>query len=342
MEEEEEEKCPAGLPGWMATFSDLMTLLLTFFVLLLSMANMDPIKAQAGSKSVKDALAGVSLFANVTVAGTPASPQVLIPSPLYETEMTKKRIPVEDNKKDIEKNSESQDDQDNEKNDKQKEQEAKQSRLEGQKKDAIAMAQEKEINDITRNVQMTFKDDIAKGAIAFKSENQRIVIEYPAEDSFKSGSAELTDKMKRASQKLAFMLKDKSVQISIAGYTDSIPINTSRFRSNWDLSVMRASSVANAMLKYVAFRPEQIEVKGYGEGHPKASNSTAEGRMQNRRLEIVIEPDEDLDQVLPGNFIDGNGDLNRDSLMRIIKSNSRSDSINSQKIIQKLRQKNKQ
>lgn len=282
--EEEEKKCPPGAPMWMTTFSDMMTLLLTFFVLLLSMANIDPVKLSVGTQSVSDALASVNFFHNTPTPGEPSHELVLIPSPIFKEKVSKDKSPSEKKK------MENENDKNKKKQSQDSEEEKKQAQAEAEQNTAIAQANQKEMSDITKNVQMSFKDDIAKGAINFKSEKDRIVIEYPAEDSFKSGSNELTDKMKRATQQLSFMLKDKNVSISIAGYTDSIPIKTGRFRSNWDLSVMRASSVANEMLRYVKFAPEQIEVKGYGEGHPKASNATAEGRKQNRRLEIVIEP----------------------------------------------------
>ncbi len=331
-QEQQECKCPPGAPMWMATFSDMMTLLLTFFVLLLSMANMDPIKLTAGTKSISSAFASVHLFRNNTIIGEPNHELVMIPSPIFQEKVSKDKSPSK------EKEMENINDKHKKKDSQENTEQSKAQEAGKQQTDAVAMAQQKEMNEIDKNVQMTFKDDISKGAINFKSEQERIIIEYPAEDSFKSGSAELTDKMKRASQKLAFLLKDRNVLISIAGYTDSIPIRTAKFRNNWDLSAMRASSVATEMTKYVKFSPEQIEVRGYGEGHPKASNSTAAGRKLNRRLEIVIEPDKSKGKLMEGASIDTEkGKINYGGKGKKSTPVSTADTVNKEKLLQRIR-----
>jgi chemotaxis protein MotB len=302
-EEEQEEceecqACPPGAPMWMATFSDMMTLLLTFFVLLLSMANMDPIKMEVGTESVSSALASINFFSTRDIVGEPKPELVIVPSPVIRDKVSKDRSPTKKKKQ------ENKDDDNKQKSQKEKNEAESQRQSDGESADAVSMEAQKEINEIQKNMQMSFKEEIAKGAINFKSEKERIVIEYPADDSFKSGSDQLTDKMKRVTQQISFLLQDKNVFISISGYTDSIPIRTAKFRNNWDLSVMRASSVANEMLRFVDFAPEQLEVKGYGEGHPKASNATREGRKQNRRLEIVVEPAGPDESVMEGATID--------------------------------------
>jgi chemotaxis protein MotB len=228
---------------------------------------------------------------------------------------------------------ENKDDDNKQKTQKEKEETQTKRQPEGQRADAVSMENQKEINEITKNMQMSFEEDIAKGAINFRSEKERIIIEYPSDDSFKSGSAELTDKMKRVTQQISFLLQDKNVFISISGYTDSVPIKNAKFRNNWDLSAMRASSVATEMTRFVDFAPEQLEVKGYGPGHPKASNETAEGRKQNRRLEIVVEPGKPGENVMEGAVVDPE----TGEIIQGEKPLTGADTVNKQRVLEKIR-----
>ncbi len=74
----------------------------------------------------------------------------------------------------------------------------------------------------------------------------------------------------------------------IEGHTDNIPISTSQFPSNWELSVARATNVLRYMLKNYEIEPNSISATGYGEFRPTADNGTAEGRGKNRRVDIVL------------------------------------------------------
>ena len=139
-------------------------------------------------------------------------------------------------------------------------------------------------------LRVALESEINQSKVEYQTQKQRIIIEYPEASSFRSGSADLSPSMKRATHKLAFILENKDVRIVVAGYTDDIPIKNDRFRSNWDLSAARAASIAHELTEYVAFAPEMIEVVGHGEGYPKVSNDTPENRAINRRVEVMIEP----------------------------------------------------
>ena len=76
--------------------------------------------------------------------------------------------------------------------------------------------------------------------------------------------------------------------IVIEGFTDNIPIQTSAFPSNWELSVARAIGVARFMIDDMNIEEERISVSGFGEQRPIDSNETEEGRANNRRIEITI------------------------------------------------------
>lgn len=77
--------------------------------------------------------------------------------------------------------------------------------------------------------------------------------------------------------------------ILVGGHTDDVPIKNARFASNWDLSTARAVAVARALVEH-GIPEKRIAAAGFGEHHPRASNTTAEGRQRNRRIEILIVP----------------------------------------------------
>jgi chemotaxis protein MotB len=74
----------------------------------------------------------------------------------------------------------------------------------------------------------------------------------------------------------------------VEGYTDNVPISTSTFSNNWDLSVMRASKVLEIVVSQAGFPPDKISAIGYGEYRPVAPNDTDENKAKNRRVDIVI------------------------------------------------------
>lgn len=108
---------------------------------------------------------------------------------------------------------------------------------------------------------------------------------------FKSGSAVVDKKGKEALKKVGEVLaKQTDVDIVIEGHTDSIPINTDCYKDNWDLSVMRATSIVRILTEDYKVDPKQIIPSGRADNLPVASNSNAESRAKNRRTEIILSP----------------------------------------------------
>lgn len=108
---------------------------------------------------------------------------------------------------------------------------------------------------------------------------------------FPSGSAKLDKRGKEALAKLAEVLnKQNDIDVFIEGHTDSKPIKTARFADNWDLSVIRATSVVRILTEDYKVNPLQIQPTGRSEYLPVADNATAEGRTLNRRTEIIMAP----------------------------------------------------
>lgn len=104
---------------------------------------------------------------------------------------------------------------------------------------------------------------------------------------FASGSATVAPDAVPAIRKLATLLKDAGVRLQVEGHTDSVPISTAQFPSNWELSAGRAASVVHLLSGY-GIDPATIAAVGYGEHRPVADNDTREGRRKNRRVVIIV------------------------------------------------------
>ena len=114
---------------------------------------------------------------------------------------------------------------------------------------------------------------------------------------FESGKAIVNQQGKMALGKLAEVLnKQTEIDVYIEGHTDNVPIHTAVFQDNWDLSVIRATSVVRILTETYSVNPLQIQPCGRGEFKPVDTNESAEGRAHNRRTEIIMAPR--LDKLL--------------------------------------------
>ncbi|MGB9711413.1 MAG: OmpA/MotB family protein [Thermodesulfovibrio sp.] len=123
--------------------------------------------------------------------------------------------------------------------------------------------------------------------INIKSDARGVVITLPDTLLFSSGSAELKPEATEALTRIAEKLKEIPGKVAIEGHTDNVPISSSVYRSNWELSAARASSVLHFLLQK-GLNPDRFMIAGYGEYRPVASNDTEEGRAKNRRVELII------------------------------------------------------
>ena len=114
---------------------------------------------------------------------------------------------------------------------------------------------------------------------------------------YKSGSYQISDKAGETLSKIAKIINDYSnYDVLIEGNTDNVPISQVNIRNNWDLSTLRASSVVQALQTTYNVDPKRLTAGGRGEFNPVADNSTADGKAQNRRTQIIITPK--LDQFM--------------------------------------------
>ncbi len=126
------------------------------------------------------------------------------------------------------------------------------------------------------------------GDVALDLDSRGLVISIREAGSFAVGSAELSDEARRLLVEIGGPLAELSNQIRVEGHTDDTPIRTERYRSNWELSTARATTVIAFMAEQVGIDAQRLSAAGYGEFRPRAPNATATARAQNRRVDLVI------------------------------------------------------
>jgi chemotaxis protein MotB len=144
-----------------------------------------------------------------------------------------------------------------------------------------------------RNMLEKFRAMIASGKLRVRIVRGRMVVELSENILFDSGRKDLKKEGQVALEEVAGVLgsiADRNFQI--AGHTDDVPIRSARFPSNWELSTARAVVVAR-FLEEKGVARKRLSAAGYADAQPVASNETAEGRAQNRRIEIVLMPNLD-------------------------------------------------
>lgn len=157
--------------------------------------------------------------------------------------------------------------------------------LEAQKKIAEGRAA------MFRSLAEKLRSMVDAGQIKVTVRNGRMLLVLPNDILFDSGKTELKPEGKDAIAKVAKVLATMPADrhFLVAGHTDNLPIKTKKFQSNWELSTQRAVEVVRLLVDN-GMKPSQVGAAGYAEYDPAADNATAEGQKQNRRIEIVVEP----------------------------------------------------
>ncbi|SKC32273.1 putative lipoprotein YiaD precursor [Photobacterium piscicola] len=272
-----------GAPAWMATFADLATLLMCFFVLLLSFSEMDVLKFQQIAGSMKNAF-GVQNVLNVNdiPKGTsviaqefrPGRPE---PTPIevimqQTIDITKRSLDFHDGVNERDGGRRKEDTTSNNGPSDHSEQQA-QMQAQSQMAQVLTQALAREITDNT---------------VEIESFGQQLVIRIKEKGAFPEGSAFLQPKFIPLIQQVTELVKDVPGIIRISGHTDNLPLDSELYRSNWDISSQRAVSVAQIMEQVTGFDRKRMRVVGMADTSPIANNKTAQGRSRNRRVEISI------------------------------------------------------
>lgn len=141
-----------------------------------------------------------------------------------------------------------------------------------------------QVSDQFEQVLTPFIDD---KLVSVKKHDYWIELEMNSEMLFLSGEAELSKKAIPVLKKIAEVINPLPNMVNIEGHTDNVPIDNLKFRSNWDLSSARATSVVHELVKE-GINPPRLSAIGYGEFHPIGDNKTEDGRFKNRRVVLVL------------------------------------------------------
>jgi chemotaxis protein MotB len=163
---------------------------------------------------------------------------------------------------------------------------------ERQQQQAESMSQEMET--VMESIKKALQREIEQGAIELENLGQQIVIRMREKGAFPEGSAFLQPKFRPLVRQIAELVKDVPGIVRISGHTDSLPLDSELYRSNWDLSAQRAVSVAQEMEKVRGFSHQRLRVRGMADTEPLVPNDTDENRAKNRRVEISIMQGEPL------------------------------------------------
>ena len=225
-----DDDATGGAPSWMVTYGDMMSLLLTFFVLLVSFSTIQEAKFYEAIQSLQGALG-------------------VLKSPPTAREMKKLVVPE------------------------------------------LVRREREEILYEFRQLEQSLLDAGLDAQVDLRLTGDGIQFKIDDSFLFASGSADLRRESSPVLEKLAVFLGKFPQDVEISGHTDSVPIRTVRFPSNWELSSSRAIAVAR-FFQERDLDPQRIRAVGYGEYRPLATNETAAGRASNRRVEIFLRLDE--------------------------------------------------
>lgn len=273
MAKRKEPPADEGSPAWMTTFSDLMNLLLCFFVLLFASSTMDEGKIQKIAASFDNISFNVMNDHSVSLVDGDMMSGGVTQLPDIKSILAEAGKNIEgktgeesiSSKTDAEKLSD----------------EELQHELEQRGEE-----QSEEMYEEVMQLAESYRID---ELIHIDYNSQYVELDLYGSLLFESGSADLKNDSMMFLQKIASILtKYKYCIIEIGGYTDNVPISTSKFANNRELSAERARSVYEYIITQENFIDENIKITGYGETNNKYSNATEEGRAKNRRVSIKI------------------------------------------------------
>jgi chemotaxis protein MotB len=240
-----------------------MSLLMVFFVLMLSFSEMDVAKFKELAGSVQNAF-GVQT--EIDVKGTPKGTSLIArefspgrPEPTALNTIRQFTINSNLNTLDIEVNERAKE-------------------LEEQERRAQEEAQ---------RLREALLEEIEEGKLLIRREGTEVILQILEKDSFASGSAAVDPGFMPTLGRIGRLMTTVSGAIAVSGHTDDVPISNSQYRSNWDLSAARAASVVFQLLD-AGLSPERIMVSGHADTQPRAPNDTPANRSLNRRVDVTL------------------------------------------------------
>ncbi len=271
----------AGAPAWIMTFADLMSLLMTFFVLLLSFSEMDAAKYKQVAGSMEKAF-GVqrAIKANESPKGVSIIAKEFAPGKAQPTmEIVLRQQTTNENQEYIELLDPPED---------------KKGTGSGGQGGADSGAQggadprEEFLQAQVEKLRTNLSEEFAEGLLGVEILNEGVLLKVREKGSFPSGASTIKHAFERVLEKIIGSLVSPDSRIVVAGHSDNVPIATAIYPSNWMLSAARATSVVQTFITRTNIDPRRLEVRAYADTQPISDNLTAAHRSENRRIEIFI------------------------------------------------------
>ena len=260
--------------SWLLTFTDMLMLLVVMFVLFLSFSEVDSESFRRNAGPIAEAFnqpPPTSILDGNSAIVPLASTNIEAPEPGTSTA----NKDVSEISKRSEETTSSVDIEDNTK---------------AEKPRSNYIRDVKSIK-LARHLSGVMKTEMQDKKVSLIVENDSVTLRFPSESTFSSGQADLRDEVRPMIDRIAEIISKttKNDKITVSGHTDSIPISTLRFRSNWELSASRAVSVVHQILEKSGIKSSRITAVGHADSLPVAKNDTNLNRALNRRVEIHIE-----------------------------------------------------
>ncbi len=261
------EEAKKGSPAWMTTFADMMSLLLTFFVLLLSMSEIDATRFRKVSGSLKMAF-GVQ---RKNIFDEPPKGSSFIKQEHSEGSPSRAPLSVGGATANI------------------LDPQLQQIKNKMEKQDKIAeLNRQKRLKQNIVKIMDKFENEWKKGKIEIQPKDGDLVIRISENAAFPSQRTKLTGDFAPMLDKLSDVIQDVDGDIVISGHSDDKIIKTAKFKSNWEFSAARANTLAQALMKKGDVDPKRITVQSHGPTQPLVRNNSDINRQKNRRIEIII------------------------------------------------------
>lgn len=265
------KKSAGGAPLWMVTFADMMTLLVTFFVLLFSFVIIDQQRYKMQAEYIRAGFTA-SVFEQMTgrVRDLNVADQQGSIVPNFPTLPSAPDLREENRRQPTSQSTPSI----------------------AQQVEAIIVEQLGGLIDM--------------GDVAVERMDDEVIIRLQDRFAFELGSEIIQPQFRAMLMQIKALLRDIRGEFVVSGHTDNLPIRTQRFRSNWELSAARAASVVHELTEDGTIPQERFRVEGYADTLPIADNASEEGRARNRRVEILIRPRTEIEPPAPDSILEMN------------------------------------
>ena len=242
---------------WLVSYADFITLLFAFFVVLYASSQVDHRKVGKLALAIQVAFQELGVFPASTTQ-IPLDPNDPMPFSTVQAIQNVKRN-------------------------------AELRRVASAPEDTLSGGDEEtDISTLQTELREALHNEITLHEVALHRESEGLVISLRDFGFFDSGSATIKPESLSALDRIASILSIRTYKLRIEGHTDNVPIHTAQMASNWELSTARASAIVRVLIMDHHFPPDRLSAAGYAEYHPIASNLTAQGRAQNRRVDIVV------------------------------------------------------